>query len=84
MATFGNLHNDRKDSDIFNDQKPARAVKAKAKKDSNLTKKYQAEPGVIPGQRPAPWLGRHIFGVLTLTSLALLIGILLYKYLGGN
>lgn len=78
MATFGNLHNDHKDSDIFsnNTLKP----KKKTATSNGQVKKYQAEPGVIPGQRPAPWLGRHIFGVLATTSTLLLVTLLAYKF----
>lgn len=78
MATFGNLHNDHKDSDIFNNNTPK--PKKKTATNNGQAKKYQAEPGVIPGQRPAPWLGRHIFGVLATASALLLVALLAYKF----
>lgn len=78
MATFGNLHNDHKDSDIFSSSTPK--PKKKTTTNNDQVKKYQAEPGVIPGQRPAPWLGRHIFGVLATTSTLLLVALLAYKF----
>lgn len=81
MATFGNLHNDRKDSDIFSND--IHQTKPKATANRDLPKKYHAEPGVIPGQRPAPWLGRHIFGVLASTSVVLLVVLLVYTFVGN-
>lgn len=78
MATFGNLHNDHKDSDIFSNvtAKPNQATTT----GNALTKKYRAEPGVIPGQRPAPWLGRHIFGVLAISSAIMLAIMIVYTF----
>ena len=80
MATFGNLHNDHQNSDIFSNDTP----QPNKTTTSDLTKKYRAEPGVIPGQRPAPWLGRHIFGVLAISSALMLAIMLVYTFTGGN